>query len=556
MAAHEPPPAPTPPPVRDRRVESLDSDEGAELDVLVVGGGITGAGIALDLALRGITVGLVERGDWAGGTSSASSRLVHGGLRYLEQFEFGLVRESCLERALLLRNAAGLVWPERFTFPVRPGGVGLAKLAAGLALYTAVSIPRALGIPGIVGAAGARKRIPGLAQDVRGAGSYLDGATDDARLTLAVVLTAMEAGATCLSRCELVGVERGAALHEARLRDVLDGTEWTTRAKRVVLAGGPFVDELRGRAGLGGPAWVAPTRGAHVLVPRDRLPTDGAVTFVSPVDGRVMFLLAWPRTTCIGTTDLDATAEGDVRATRSEVRYLLDSANGLVPDARLGEDDVVTSWAGLRPLLAPGTNGASDPSARSREERVELEGGVLTIAGGKLTSYRSMAEKVALRLVADLGAGAPGPSATRTHRLRGALPAPVPRPTWSPLGPDGRPDLGREPILHAWAKRYGSRLDDVRDHCMRVQEGLRSLDGDTLLGEADWAVRYEDALRPSDILLRRTDLGLGPRLPEAEEVLLERLGELWGWGADEREAGTAELEAALGRGEAWRADPA
>lgn len=549
MGAHDPPPAPTPPPLRDRRVEVLEE---SELDVLVVGGGITGAGIALDLALRGMAVGLVERGDWAGGTSSASSRLVHGGLRYLEQGEIGLVRESCLERALLLRNAAGLVWPERFTFPVRPGGIGRLKLAAGLGLYTVVSIPRALGIPGMASARRTRRLVPGIADDVRGAGTYLDGATDDARLTLAVVLSAMEAGATCVPRIEYLGLERGSP-HGVRLRDHRDGTEWTSRAKRVVLAGGPFVDELRARSGLTGAAWVAPTRGSHVLVPRDRLPTDGAVIFPSPVDGRVMFLIAWPQHTCIGTTDLDAPAGGEVRATRGEVRYLLDSANGLVPGAALGEDDVVGTWAGLRPLLAAD---AADPSARSREERIELEDGVLSIAGGKLTGYRSMAEKVAQRLVEDLGQGAPGPSPTREYRLVGALDAPVPRPRWCSLDAAGAPDLGREPILHAWAKRYGSRLDDVRDHCMRVQEGLRSLGGDTLLGEVDWAVRYEDALEPSDILLRRTDLAYAPRNPEDEIALLERLGELQGWGADERTAGRAELEEALGRGEAWRGDPA
>lgn len=202
--------ASSPPPSRDERLARLEEDPP---DVVVVGGGVTGAGVALDLALRGVRTALVERGDWARGTSSASSRLVHGGLRYLEHGELGLVRESCLERALLLRNAAGLVWPERFLFPVRRGDrVGLWKLGAGLLLYAAVSVPRVLGVPGVVSRSRARAWVPGLDADgLRGAGRYLDAATDDARLTLAVVRTAMEAGAVALSRTECVGVDPGAS---------------------------------------------------------------------------------------------------------------------------------------------------------------------------------------------------------------------------------------------------------------------------------------------------------------------------------------------------------
>src|SRR6185503_12324060 len=166
--------------------------------------------------------------------------------------------------------------------------------------------------------------------------------------------------------------------------------ERTLTPRAVILAGGPFTDGLRERAGLGR-GWIRPTRGSHVLVPRERLPTDGAVIFPSPLDGRVMFLIPWPRYTVIGTTDLDTDGESPVRATLAEVRYLLASANGLVPGAELGPADVVSTWAGLRPLLA--ANGDS-PSARSREERVEREGSIYTIAGGKLTGFRSMAERL------------------------------------------------------------------------------------------------------------------------------------------------------------------
>lgn len=519
-------------------------------DVVVVGGGITGAGIALDLALRGVRTLLVERGDWAGATSSASSRLVHGGLRYLEQLELALVRDSCLERALLLRNAAGLVWPETFLFPVRRGDrVGRLRLGAGLALYTLLSVPRVLGVPGLCSRRTASRRVPGIdGRSLRGGGHYLDAATDDARLALAVVRSAARAGATVLSRVELAALESGASGVALRLRDAHAGG-LEVRARAAVLAGGPFTEELRRRAGLSG-AWISPTRGSHVVVPRERLPTDGAVIFPSAVDGRVMFLIPWPRYTVIGTTDVDADPAQPVRATRAEVRYLLDSANALVPFAELGEEDVVSTWAGLRPLLAAPE---SDPSARSREERVVREGPVWTIAGGKLTGYRSMAEELCARLCDELGLGARGRrSPTRSHRLVGALDEPPGRPGWSRLE-DGAV-AARKPLIDAWSKRYAALAADVRRACGRAPEGERALDAETLLGEVDWAVAREDCRTASDFVLRRTDLGYGPlsALRAALPSVESRLARLLGWTHEEGERSRAELEADLDRMHGWR----
>ena len=538
-------------PAREQRLERLGAERP---DVLVVGGGITGAGIALDLAARGLAVALVERGDWACATSSASSRLIHGGLRYLEQLELGLVRESCLERGLLLRNAPGLVWPERFTFPVRRGdAVGRAKLAAGLALYTLVSLPRALGLPRLVGRASVARNVPGIrAEGLRGGGTYLDAATDDARLTLAVVATAIGRGVNALSRVELEHVEGGASGVEARLRNVLDGSTHTLRARACVLAGGPFTDELRARNGLS-TGWVRPTRGSHVLVPRERLPTDGAVIFPSAVDQRVMFLIPWPRYTVIGTTDLDAAPGQEVSATRAEVDYLLRSANALV-DAGLGPDDVVATWAGLRPLLAPEDAGAS-PSARSREERVAREGALYTIAGGKLTGFRAMAESLGARLASDLGRGdRAARSPTRSLALRGAFARPAARPDWSRLSEDGfRP---AEAVATAWTRRYAGLAPAVEEACGRAEEGRRPLDAETLLGEVDWAVRHEDCVAVEDFLFRRTDLGLGPAdvAARALELVLERMARLGAWSAERRAAERAAAQAALARPQRWRGE--
>ncbi|MEZ5978356.1 MAG: glycerol-3-phosphate dehydrogenase/oxidase [Planctomycetota bacterium] len=483
---------------RSSRVERLVA---SPFDALVVGGGITGAGVALDLACRGLAVALVERGDWGGETSSASSRLLHGGLRYLEQYDFGLVRESCLERSLLMRNAAGLAWPESFTFPLFRGGrVGRLKLAAGLALYSLLSLPHPLGVPRVVGAAAARRAIPGVADGIVGAGRYQDGATIDSRLVWATVRTAMERGAVCASRVEVAKLEHAGATKddgvEAELTDVLTGTSiGRVRARRVVLCGGPFTEELRARAGLGG-KWLSPTRGTHAVLPRHRLPTDGAVVFTSPLDGRVMFLLPWPAHTVIGTTDVDSTLADRGTPTPDEVRYLVDSANALVPAAKLEVADVVSTWSGVRPLLAAPE---SDPSARSREERVVHEGSVTTIAGGKLTAYRGMAETLGSELCRRAGIGdGRRASPTRSVRLVGALDRAVSEPDWVRRQPDAA-GLRRAALV----RRHGRFADAVAS----AEGSDRPIDDETTFADVLEAIRREDALEPADVLLRRTDLG-------------------------------------------------
>lgn len=537
---------------RSERVSSLDE---RAFDVLVVGGGITGAGVALDLSARGLAVALVERGDWAGATSSASSRLVHGGLRYLERGELGLVREGSRERARLLVNAAGLVWPERFTFPiVRGSRLGRLRLAAGLALYSLAAWPHPLGFGRLVSRREVARRVPRLrSSSLVAAGSYLDGATHDARLTLAVVRTAIERGVVALSRMDVRGIERGAHGAKLHLFDELGGDELCVTARAVVLAGGPFTDRLRAMAGLAGRI-VAPTRGAHVVVARARLPLDGSVIFESPLDGRVMFLLSWPRASVIGTTDLDADPGEEVRATRGEVRYLIDSVNALC-NAALTESDVRSTWAGLRPLLSADE---ADPSARSREERMIFDGSIVTIAGGKLTGYRAMAEKLGAALCARLGKGSPSTrSPTRTLRLVGALELGVPRPRWSSLDAQGDPECSPEAVRDEWPGRYGAFAGDVEETCRRSEQGFRALDAATLSGEIDWAVRHEDCLTAEDFFLRRTNLAHGEngRDPSAQASVLERMGALLAWNEDRAAHERVRLEAALARLDRWRLDP-
>src|SRR5213083_407409 len=344
------------------------------VDLLVIGGGITGAGIARDAALRGIRTALVDKGDFGGGTSSHSSRLIHGGLRYLEQRAFRLVFEASRERRVLLTIAPHLVRPLAFLFPAYRGArVSAWRLRAGLWLYDLLAAFRNVRTHRWLGRRAVLRLEAGLRErDLQGAGLYYDAQADDARLVIATMRGALS-GATC-----------------------------TVRALVVVNATGPWLDRVRRLDDPRAEPLVRLTKGTHVVVPRQRLGNAHAVTLTSPIDGRVMFILPWGDQTYIGTTDTDEDASPDeVRATADDVIYLLRSANAFFPQARLAPTDVVGTWAGLRPLLAPPRDvSASDVS---REHRiVESPSGLITIAGGKLTTYRVMGQDVAERVAARL----------------------------------------------------------------------------------------------------------------------------------------------------------
>ncbi len=537
-------------PAREERIARLAN---GSFDVLVVGGGITGAGVALELAERGVRVALVERGDWASGTSSASSRLIHGGLRYLEQFQFGLVRESLHERGALLHDAAGFVWPERFTFPILRGDrVRPWKLGLGLELYDFLAGRRRIERSSRIDVDTARLRIPGVGAELLAAGSYVDGATNDSRLVLATVLSAAAAGAVIASRVEIrsIGTHSPGGV-SARATDVESDAPLRILAKRAVLCGGPVTDQLIARTqdGVEGGRRrqrVSATRGSHVLVPRSRLAVDGAVIFPSAIDGRVMFLLSWPRYTAIGTTDLDAPVDAAPRATGAEVDYLLASANALVSGPDLTRSDVVSTWSGLRPLVAAGGR----PSARSREELIERQEALVVVAGGKLTTFRATARRVAESLRVRRTKG------VHSVPLRGALAAPLERPSWSSL--TGL-DLDRATRLaDAHVRRYGTFATSVRERCAAARDGDTALDAETLLGEVDWAVEHEDCRTPTDFLLRRTDCGYGPRdaVEKIHRIVRERMSRLLSWDAHALARADAEWGEVFERMHAFRDDPA
>jgi len=387
-----------------------------QFDVLVIGGGITGCGVARDAAMRGLNVALVERDDFASGTSGRSSRLIHGGIRYLEHGQLHLVYESIRERQILLRIAPHIVRPLAFTWPVYRGvRVGKIRLSAGLLAYYVLAGGRAR-MHSTLNVRETLEREPSLeGTGLTGGAVYYDACTDDARLTVANAVAAQMSGATVVSHARVSRIveNHGKAVGAVvKLRDS-DETQ-QVRARVIVDATGvwdnDFMAGKRVRLHRG-------SKGAHISVPRERVGNRDAITLISPIDGRVMFCLPAGPQAIIGTTDTwtDESPE-TVHASATDVDYLLRSANAYFPRAQLKRNDVVSAWAGIRPLAIAA---ASDPSAVSREHTIVTDdSGVINVTGGKLTTYRSMAAEIVNRVQDSLGQN-PEPSPTDSVELPG-----------------------------------------------------------------------------------------------------------------------------------------
>jgi glycerol-3-phosphate dehydrogenase len=390
----------------ETRARDLDAMAREEVELLVIGGGITGAGVARDAALRGLRVALLERGDFASGTSSRSSKLIHSGLRYLEQGEVGLVLEAAAERRALKRIAPHLAKPARLALPVHGRtSAGLMKLRAGLWAWEKMARIEENERHEIWRRDEAIAELPGLLDaKLQGAAVYTEYITDDARLTLETVKSAKRHGALVASYAPVTAVENGGPATRAplriRFRDELDGGERTVSAAVVVNAAGPWVDAIRRLGGDAQPR-MRLTKGIHLVVARDRLPVDEIVV-MRALDRRMVFAVPLHDFVWIGTTD---TETGDAverpRILRSDVDYLLEATNRTWPRASIGDGDVLGAWAGVRPLIH---QEGKAPSEISRRDEVTAEpNGMLTIAGGKLTTYRQMAERVVDMAVERLG---------------------------------------------------------------------------------------------------------------------------------------------------------
>ena len=408
----------------DDRADALRRLGTETLDVVVVGGGVVGAGAALDAASRGLTVGLLERHDWAAGTSSRSSRLAHGGLRYLEQFEFGLVREALGERGLLLeRLAPHLVTPVPFILPLTRGWER-PYLGAGVALYDALSRISRSGAPlkghRHLSRRGVQRLSPGLATDqITGAIGFYDAQIDDARHTLAVVRTAAARGVLAVSGLDVTGLLRdGEQVVGVSGTDRESGEPVQVRARVVVVAAGVWSDAVNGWLDRPAPAAVVPSIGVHLVVPRSAIDLGTAVIARTPTS--VLFMLPWGEHWLVGTTDTEwAGDRDDPRALPQDVDYLLDQANRWLVRP-LGHDDVVGVYAGLRPLVAPLSDEPGETAKMSREHLVARPApGLVSVTGGKYTTYRVMAADAVDAAVKELAEPVP-PSRTQFVPLAGA----------------------------------------------------------------------------------------------------------------------------------------
>ncbi|WP_166348324.1 glycerol-3-phosphate dehydrogenase/oxidase [Phytoactinopolyspora limicola] len=495
---------------RTYRAAALRALSDAELDVLVVGGGIVGAGAALDAASRGLSVALVEAHDWAFGTSSRSSKLIHGGLRYLEQRDFGLVREALRERSLLLhRLAPHLVRPVPFLYPLRHRGWERAYVGAGVALYDSIGGARALPRHRHL----SRRRVQQLAPSLRddaltGAVGYFDAQVDDARYTMMVARTAARHGATVVTRARVTGLvrENAADPHSrvvgAHIRDLESGTQLAVRARRVISAAGVWTDDVHEFARAEAPFSVRMSKGVHVLVPRQRIQLSTGL--ITRTEKSVLFVIPWGGYWIVGTTDTpwDQDPSSPV-ATRADVEYVLEHVNDWLREP-LGVHDVVGVYAGLRPLLA----GESDETAQlSREHAVaEPAPGLFVVAGGKYTTYRVMAADVVDVAVRGLGRVVP-PSLTERLPILGAVGFHEMQEERQDLARRLGVAVGRVDRLLG---RYGSMLADLSamiDDDPRLAEPVSGAPA-YLKAEVVYAATHEGALHLDDVLARRTRIAI------------------------------------------------
>ena len=372
---------------------------GQDFDVLVIGGGITGCGVARDAAMRGLSVALVERDDFASGTSGRSSRLVHGGIRYLEHGQLHLVHESIRERQTLLRIAPHLVKPLAFTWPIYRGArVGRLRLSAGLLAYYLMAGGRSR-MHSSLNPRETLEREPSLeSAGLTASAVYYDACTDDARLTVSNALAAQQSGATLASHTKVIRILRsGEKAFGAEVRHRYSDEIHQVRGRVIVNATGVWDNEFSTDKGA-----RRGSKGAHICVPRERVGNRDALTLISPVDGRVMFCLPAGSQTIFGTTDTWTQESPEtVHASVADVDYLLRAANAYFPRAQLTRADVVSAWAGIRPLASAAQG---NPSAVSREHSIVTDAsGVIHVTGGKLTTYRSMAAEIVDRVQQSLG---------------------------------------------------------------------------------------------------------------------------------------------------------
>ena len=505
------------------RADILRSMAEKPLDLLVIGGGITGVGIAWDAALRGLKTGLVEMRDFSWGTSSRSTKLVHGGLRYLKQGEVGLVREVGRERALLHHKAPHIVIPAPMLLPIYKGGTyGYWMSSLGLYVYDLLAGVKRRERRKMYRRAKTMELEPLLKTDgLIGSGYYYEYRTDDSRLTVEIAKTAHARGAKLVNYAMAEGFvyENGKAVGVI-VKDALSGDTYRVMAKKIVNAAGPWVDRVRGLDGQIKGKRLLLTKGVHLVVDRRRFPIRQSVYFDVP-DGRMIFAIPRDGKTYIGTTDTfyDGPIEKP-RVTAQDRDYLLNAVNLMFPSVKLTPDDVESAWAGLRPLI--GEEGKS-PSEISRKDEIFVsESGLISIAGGKLTGFRKMAEKVvdlvAEQLRAEEGASIGGSTTERDSISGGDRGGFADYEAFREHWIDEARSSGIAPEqTERLLGLYGSNIADVIDRFHKLGSEENDPETRLLKAEIGYCVEREMAAQAEDILVRRTGMILFDR-PRAEAI--------------------------------------
>lgn len=517
----------------DRRAAALKRLSSETFDILIIGGGVTGAGCAVDAATRGLSVAMIEQRDWASGTSSRSSKLIHGGIRYLEQLDFPLVREALREQTLMLETLCPhLIRPVPFLFPLRHRVWERAYVGAGLLLYDTIGGRRALPRHRHLSRTGMLQFFPGLRGDrLVGAIQYWDAQVDDARHTLMLARTAALHGAAVASSARAVALlHHGGRVSGARVRDLEGGQDLEIRARQVINAAGVWSDRVQSLAG-GGSIRLRISKGIHLVVPRERIAGEAGLVLRTP--SSVLFLIPWQRHWIIGTTDTDWKLDlAHPAASRRDIDYLLGTVNAILAEP-LRTEDIEGVYAGLRPLL----QGESDATSQlSRKHAVSRSpAGLITVAGGKYTTYRVMAKDAVDEAVRAFVEAAPE---CRTNRVP-LLGASGYSELWESRAELSRETgLGTERIEHLLS-RYGSCLTELLSLVRERPDLARPLDGAEayLRVEALYAASHEAALHLDDVLTRRTRISIETfdRGVRAASSVAELMGEVLGWDAATRD---------------------
>ncbi|MDQ3396277.1 MAG: FAD-dependent oxidoreductase [Deinococcota bacterium] len=531
---------------REHHIDRLKTES---FDLLVIGGGATGAGTALDAASRGLKVALVERDDFSAGTSSRSTKLIHGGVRYLEQAvkkfdrsQFNLVRDALHERSTLLKLAPHLARPLAILTPLYHR-LDVPYYTTGLKIYDWLAGKAQLKPSRFVGRGEAAARFPMLkAEGLRGGVLYYDGQFDDARMNIAIALTAAEEGAVIANHVEVSALAKeGGKVSGAVLCDLLSGETWESAAAVVVNATGPFSDSIRHLDDPEAPALLSASSGVHIVLDAKFSPPDAGLLIPQTEDGRVLFLLPWLGHTLVGTTDNPAAITAHPKAGDADVDYILRHLRKTF-DLPVTRDDVRSSWSGLRPLVSDLK--AADTARLSRDHIINVSAsGLVTIAGGKWTTYRKMALDTVDEAVRVGGLEPVRASRTETIKLSGAR----------GFDPEGDEALKRRfglkaEVAHYLNRSYGDRATEVaalagRGYGARLAEGHPYLEAEVLYG-----VHCEFARTALDVLARRTRLSfLDSRAAHAAlPKVLDLLGAELGWDEARKEKERERAQGYLG----------